>query len=111
MARGSGTFDKVPMLSSFDDHSEFRNGDEQNASDIELQVVATEGALVNSLPADGDGHREAAEGGKHEYQNLLRSGPLGMCNDPYCTTCPYTNVGVKADLHRNLSKHAQVHST
>ncbi|CAI9113296.1 OLC1v1013869C1 [Oldenlandia corymbosa var. corymbosa] len=20
--------------------------------------------------------------------NLLKSGPLGMCNDPYCTTCP-----------------------
>ncbi|KAK9118016.1 hypothetical protein Scep_016109 [Stephania cephalantha] len=24
--------------------------------------------------------------GKNEH--LLRSGPLGMCNDPYCTTCP-----------------------
>ncbi|GFP88478.1 probable cyclic nucleotide-gated ion channel 20 chloroplastic [Phtheirospermum japonicum] len=24
--------------------------------------------------------------GKNE--NLLKSGPLGMCNDPYCTTCP-----------------------
>lgn len=24
--------------------------------------------------------------GKNEH--LVRSGPLGMCNDPYCTTCP-----------------------
>lgn len=29
--------------------------------------------------------------GKNEH--LLRSGQLGMCNDPYCTTCPmYYNV-------------------
>lgn len=21
-------------------------------------------------------------------ENLLRSGQLGLCNDPYCTTCP-----------------------
>ncbi|KAI7729652.1 hypothetical protein M8C21_015745 [Ambrosia artemisiifolia] len=29
-----------------------------------------------------------AHGTKNE--NLLRSGQLGMCNDPYCTTCPST---------------------
>ncbi|XAR53146.1 hypothetical protein NMG60_11021569 [Bertholletia excelsa] len=30
-------------------------------------------------------------GGKNEH--LMRSGQLGMCNDPYCTTCPtYYNV-------------------
>jgi cyclic nucleotide gated channel len=23
-----------------------------------------------------------------KHANLLRSGQLGMCNDPYCTTCP-----------------------
>lgn len=24
----------------------------------------------------------------HKNEHLLRSGQLGMCNDPYCTTCP-----------------------
>ncbi|XP_024967809.1 probable cyclic nucleotide-gated ion channel 20, chloroplastic isoform X1 [Cynara cardunculus var. scolymus] len=26
--------------------------------------------------------------GDHKNEHLLRSGQLGMCNDPYCTTCP-----------------------
>ncbi|KAL3642268.1 hypothetical protein CASFOL_013083 [Castilleja foliolosa] len=30
-------------------------------------------------------------------ENLLKSGPLGMCDDPYCTTCP-TNYHVKGRL-------------
>lgn len=28
-------------------------------------------------------------------ENLLRSGQLGMCNDPYCTTCPTYFEGQK----------------
>lgn len=106
MAKGSGKLDKVPMLLSYDDHSEEQNA---NVSDMELQIVASESTVANGLPSDGDDHREAGRGpGKHEY--LLRSGPLGMCNDPYCTTCPYTNIGVKAELHRDMSKRAQVQS-
>ncbi|KAK4488984.1 hypothetical protein RD792_004775 [Penstemon davidsonii] len=39
----------------------------------------------NDWPVDND------YVGKNE--NLLKSGQLGMCNDPYCTTCPiYYNV-------------------
>ncbi|EOY19697.1 Cyclic nucleotide-binding transporter 1 isoform 8 [Theobroma cacao] len=36
--------------------------------------------------------------GKNEH--LLRSGQLGMCNDPYCTTCP-TYYNFKADQEKN----------
>lgn len=32
--------------------------------------------------------------GKNEH--LLRSGQLGMCNDPYCTTCPTYNNFIAA---------------
>jgi len=35
--------------------------------------------------------------GKNEH--LLRSGQLGMCNDPYCTTCPtYFKATQQSDL-------------
>lgn len=38
--------------------------------------------------------------GKNEH--LLRSGQLGMCNDPYCTTCPsYYN---SKEAKRNIAK-------
>ena len=99
----SGRFDQVPMLLSYDGHSEDQNA---NSSGMELQAIASESTVINGFPADSDVH-EAARGGKYEY--LLRSGPLGMCNDPFCTTCPYTNVGLKAEIHRDLSKRAQVH--
>ncbi|XP_022726270.1 probable cyclic nucleotide-gated ion channel 20, chloroplastic isoform X3 [Durio zibethinus] len=36
--------------------------------------------------------------GKNEH--LLRSGQLGMCNDPYCTTCP-TYYNFKAEQQKN----------
>lgn len=106
MAKGSGTFDKVPMLSSYDGHLGDQN---TNSSDLELQEFSSENTVTNGSAANGVEHREAGRGhGKHEY--LLRSGPLGMCNDPCCTTCPYTNVGTRAELHRDLSKRAQVKS-
>ncbi|KAF7822036.1 putative cyclic nucleotide-gated ion channel 20, chloroplastic isoform X1 [Senna tora] len=34
----------------------------------------------------------------HKNEHLLRSGQLGMCNDPYCTTCP---AYVRATQQRN----------
>ena len=34
----------------------------------------------------GENHRNNNYDKKNEH--LLRSGQLGMCNDPYCTTCP-----------------------
>lgn len=34
----------------------------------------------------------------HKNEHLLRSGQLGMCNDPYCTTCP---TYVKVTQQRN----------
>lgn len=31
-------------------------------------------------------------------EHLMKSGPLGMCNDPYCTTCPTYNKAAVAKL-------------
>lgn len=46
--------------------------------------------LVNSHVSvsggGGDPGVNNNNGGKHEH--LLKSGPLGRCNDPFCTTCP-----------------------
>ena len=105
MANGSGTFDNVPILLNYDGHSEFHKST-TNSSDVELQIFPVASSPANGSPADSGMPREAGRGGRHEY--LLMSGPLGMCNDPYCTSCPYTNVGAKAELHRGLSKHVQV---
>lgn len=33
-------------------------------------------------------HKNSDEEFVLKHANLLRSGQLGMCNDPYCTTCP-----------------------
>ena len=33
--------------------------------------------------------------------NLLKSGQLGMCNDPYCTTCPSYYNRQAAQFHTN----------
>lgn len=46
--------------------------------------------VVNShVSVSGGGGEHGMDnnyGGKHEH--LLKSGPLGRCNDPFCTTCP-----------------------
>ncbi|XP_048443675.1 probable cyclic nucleotide-gated ion channel 20, chloroplastic [Pyrus x bretschneideri] len=39
--------------------------------------------------------------GKNEH--LLRSGQLGLCNDPYCTTCPTFNLKAAQEKHRRAS--------
>ncbi|BBH04228.1 cyclic nucleotide-binding transporter 1 [Prunus dulcis] len=39
--------------------------------------------------------------GKNEH--LLRSGQLGMCNDPYCTTCPTYNLKPAQPQHSKAS--------
>lgn len=39
--------------------------------------------------------------GKNEH--LLRSGQLGMCNDPYCTTCPTYNLKAAQPQHSKAS--------
>ncbi|KAH0976109.1 hypothetical protein GBA52_018008 [Prunus armeniaca] len=39
--------------------------------------------------------------GKNEH--LLRSGQLGMCNDPYCTTCPTYNLKAAQPQHSRAS--------
>ncbi|KAI3797720.1 hypothetical protein L1987_32983 [Smallanthus sonchifolius] len=41
-------------------------------------------------PNDDDGNEE-------KNKHLLKSGQLGICNDPYCTTCP-TSYNYKGKL-------------
>ncbi|KAG6420912.1 hypothetical protein SASPL_117456 [Salvia splendens] len=53
-----------------------------------LRLKATEPKLDG---AANNGWSAENYGGRNEH--LLKSGQLGMCNDPYCTTCPmYYNV-------------------
>lgn len=54
------------------------------------KVPATNGMNQNDWP-------NYSFAGKNEH--LLRSGQLGMCNDPYCTTCP-THYHYKGTLQR-----------
>ncbi|KAL6583687.1 putative cyclic nucleotide-gated ion channel 20, chloroplastic [Orobanche minor] len=50
------------------------------------ELKAMEPKLENYPSLDkNDRHLEYYEG---KNENLLKSGPLGMCNYPYCTTCP-----------------------
>lgn len=58
---------------------------------FQQNIVAPPGikAVENEIPSfcgmnGNDSQNNYA--GKNEH--LVRSGPLGMCNDPYCTTCP-----------------------
>ncbi|KAE8125918.1 hypothetical protein FH972_020679 [Carpinus fangiana] len=37
----------------------------------------------------------------NKNEHLLRSGQLGMCNDPYCTTCPINYHNFKAAQQKN----------
>ncbi|XP_058755122.1 probable cyclic nucleotide-gated ion channel 20, chloroplastic isoform X1 [Vicia villosa] len=53
-------------------------------------LYATGNPFQNSLVKAGnrkDGYRWDNDYGR-KNEHLLMSGPLGMCNDPYCTTCP-----------------------
>ncbi|KFK39097.1 hypothetical protein AALP_AA3G200700 [Arabis alpina] len=42
--------------------------------------------------------------------NLLRSGQLGMCNDPYCTTCPSYYIRQAAQLHTSRASTSRFHT-
>ncbi|KAH9290367.1 hypothetical protein KI387_034484, partial [Taxus chinensis] len=53
-------------------------------------VGKAEGTGTNSRGAaslSGGGHGMNDNRGK-KHEHLLKSGPLGRCNDPFCTTCP-----------------------
>lgn len=39
-------------------------------------------------------------------EHLLRSGQLGMCNDPYCTTCPTIDI---INAQKKKSKSSQIY--
>ncbi|XP_039691020.1 probable cyclic nucleotide-gated ion channel 20, chloroplastic isoform X2 [Medicago truncatula] len=48
---------------------------------------------LNATPLTGNPFQNKTEKiftfyGPGRYEHLLRSGQLGMCHDPYCTTCP-----------------------
>jgi len=51
--------------------------------EVEERVV---NSLVSVSGGGGEHGMNNNYGGRHEH--LLKSGPLGRCNDPFCTTCP-----------------------
>ncbi|XP_010487666.1 PREDICTED: putative cyclic nucleotide-gated ion channel 19 [Camelina sativa] len=46
----------------------------------------------------------------YQNANLLRSGQLGMCNDPYCTTCPSYYNRQAAQLHTSRVSASRFHT-
>lgn len=89
----NGRVDHVPML-----HDE---GDQSNLEGIELSRTSSSqeyslkiGPDENDI-ADLYGHSGATVASKQrnpfdnrKHEHLLKSGPLGKCDDPFCTTCP-----------------------
>ncbi|KAJ4838571.1 hypothetical protein Tsubulata_040250 [Turnera subulata] len=62
----------------------------------------TEEAKAEKYPSFGgiDNNRTRNDKYSANNEHLLRSGQLGMCNDPYCTTCP-TYYHFKASPQKN----------
>ena len=60
------------------------------------QPAETKTEKFPSFHGKGENDLQNNYAGKNEH--LVRSGPLGMCNDPYCTTCP---TYFKATQQRN----------
>ncbi|XP_061356046.1 probable cyclic nucleotide-gated ion channel 20, chloroplastic, partial [Gastrolobium bilobum] len=60
------------------------------------QAVESKTEKFPSLSGMDENDLQNHYAGKNEH--LIRSGPLGMCNDPYCTTCP---TYFKATQQRN----------
>jgi len=52
----------------------------------EYQTAESKAENFPSCCGMGENDLQNNYAGKNEH--LVRSGPLGMCNDPYCTTCP-----------------------
>lgn len=62
-------------------------------------VEPSAGNFPSSKGKDQDDWPHDNYTGKNEH--LLRSGQLGMCNDPYCTTCPTYYHNFKAAQQKN----------
>ncbi|KAH1234033.1 putative cyclic nucleotide-gated ion channel 20, chloroplastic [Glycine max] len=58
----------------------------QNRVAPEYQTAESKTENFPSCCGVGENDLQNNYAGKNEH--LIRSGPLGMCNDPYCTTCP-----------------------
>ncbi|KAL2334311.1 hypothetical protein Fmac_015524 [Flemingia macrophylla] len=59
---------------------------QQNRVAPEYQTAEDTKENIPSCCGMGENDLQSNYAGKNEH--LVRSGPLGMCNDPYCTTCP-----------------------
>ncbi|GAB4842685.1 Probable cyclic nucleotide-gated ion channel 20, chloroplastic [Ancistrocladus abbreviatus] len=67
---------------------------QQNAKEPLADTLLTyRGMDKNEWPEDNHAERN---------EHLMRSGQLGMCNDPYCTTCP-SSYNYKAGKYRRTS--------
>ena len=49
-------------------------------------IVQNEAATITPLEVNGTVWKRPHSVAPHEH--LIRSGPLGKCDDPFCTTCP-----------------------
>ena len=57
----------------------------------------------------GNGWIESDHGGKNEH--LLMSGPLGLCNNPDCTSCPAAYKTKQSTYKSTLHLDSKVHSS
>ncbi|KAL3680014.1 hypothetical protein R1sor_022970 [Riccia sorocarpa] len=91
----SGRVEHVPML--YDDGNSSHMGHDldvemsrqSSISEFSLKIpeeIEFSDLYGNSGPIVSTKGRTFNEGKQHEH--LLRSGPLGKCSDPYCSTCP-----------------------
>lgn len=83
MFRENGYADDAATLLSQQDSDEFTASRHlELATDPYLKET-----VINGFAEESSGNTDAVRVGKHEH--LLKSGPLGKCNDPFCTTCPF----------------------
>lgn len=74
---------------------------QNNNNNVEPQVEKYPSS-IDRTNDDDDWLRDDYAG---KNAHLLRSGQLGMCNDPYCTTCPtYFNVNKERQKHSRTSE-------
>lgn len=93
-----------PLYTSYKHENLFRPTRDETMHKTTERVVEK----YSSLKGLGQDGWAANHGAKNEH--LLRSGPLGMCSDPYCTTCPtYYNQQPKHSKY-SLSIDSKLHT-
>ncbi|KAG6553137.1 hypothetical protein Mapa_005196 [Marchantia paleacea] len=103
----NGRVDHVPMLHDEGDQSTLDSIELSRTSssqDYSLKIGPDENDIADLYGHSGETvaskQRNPFDNRKHEH--LLKSGPLGKCDDPFCTTCPsYFGTVSRSDHVRN----------